>query len=59
MSRSQLVGTKGSNSVFSTITSAGGGKGIGESGPRCQSLSDGGSGGGGTYNAPLNTRRIR
>jgi hypothetical protein len=45
--------TKGSNSVFSTITSAGGGIGMQESGARCNS--DGGSGGGGTYNAPLNS----
>jgi hypothetical protein len=45
-------GVKGSNSVFSTITSAGGGKGAVQSGNRCGM--DGGSGGGGTYTSPLN-----
>ena len=39
--------TKGSNSIFSTITSAGGGKGSSES--TTNSANAGGSGGGGTY----------
>ena len=43
---------KGSNSVFSTITSAGGGSGIsgGPSAARCTSVQNGGSGGGGNGN---------
>jgi len=47
-------GTSGSNSIFNSITSAGGGaaKGIGAV-PACQSLFDGGSGGGGaSRNSP-------
>ena len=40
--------TQGADSVFSTITSAGGGKGSVQSGSRTNM--DGGSGGGGTYN---------
>ena len=42
-------GAKGSNSVFSTITSTGGGGGLGN--PNCSPVKDGGSGGGGSYNA--------
>ena len=44
---------KGSNSVFSTITSAGGGAGIsgGASAARCASVHNGGSGGGGNGRA--------
>jgi hypothetical protein len=47
-------GTSGSNSIFGSITSAGGGaaKGVGAV-PACQSLFDGGSGGGGaSRNSP-------
>jgi len=43
---SNAEGTPGSNSVFSTITSAGGGRGGGQSGTGCR---NGGSGGGGSY----------
>ena len=46
---SQPPGTSGSNSVFSTITSAGGGFGAGNAGP---SGANGGSGGGGAVPAP-------
>jgi len=48
---SNLPGNRGSNSIFSTITSTGGGGGIGQ-GTTAPSapLSPGGSGGGGSYN---------
>jgi hypothetical protein len=42
-------GTPGSNSIFSTITSAGGGKGASEAVFQTQSFIEGGSGGGGMY----------
>ena len=46
-----LPGNRGSNSVFSTITSTGGGGGIGQDNTAPTSpLSPGGSGGGGSYN---------
>jgi hypothetical protein len=46
-----LPGNRGSNSIFSTIISTGGGGGIGQSQTTPTSpLSPGGSGGGGTYN---------
>ena len=43
--------TNGSNSVFSTITSAGGGKGASESFPSLLPAGNGGSGGGGASNS--------
>jgi hypothetical protein len=50
------AGTKGSNSVFSTITSAGGGGGRDDDSPDTPSKSPGGSGGGGGGGAaPQNT----
>ena len=53
-SGSPFVSTNGSNSVFSTITSAGGGRGGGGPGsPNCTTIgAAGGSGGGGQYNGP-------
>ena len=45
------AGSQGSNSIFSTITSAGGGKGFGNSDPVGGSGSPGGSGGGGKAGA--------
>mgnify|MGYP005990786421 FL=1 len=44
------LGTNGSNSIFSSITSAGGGAGIGVSGPSCAAGS-GGSGGSAGYSS--------
>ena len=44
-------GINGSNSVFSTITSAGGGHGFGGTPTPTQKAGDGGSGGGGDYGA--------
>ena len=49
-SGASLLGTNGSNSIFSTITSAGGGAGTGDNSPGTPAgAADGGSGGGSSY----------